>query len=80
MLNVLVENTMQILLQALLAGLVAAVGRLLYWLVKIKAKKPRLYRFRIDIGVASAAVVIAIGGTRQKREALIDTKSDSRDG
>jgi len=79
MLNVLVQNTVQILLQALLVGMVAAVGKLLSWLVKIRFKKPRPYRFRIDPGMASLTVVITVGGTRQEREALIDAKSDGRD-
>ena len=79
MLNVLLQNMVQILLQVLLAGLVAVVARLLSWLVKIRAKKPQPYRFRLDPGMASIAVVITIGGTRQEREALNETKSDGRD-
>jgi hypothetical protein len=47
--------------------------------IKTTAKKPRLHRFRIDLGVWSVAVVIAIGGTRQERKALSDTKSEDRD-
>lgn len=79
MLNVLLQNMVQILLQVLLAGLVAVIARLLSWLVKIRAKKPQPYRFRLDPGMASIAVVITIGGTRQEREALNETKSDGRD-
>jgi hypothetical protein len=79
MLQVLVENSMQILHQALLAVLVAAACRHLGRLVKINSKKPRPHRFRIDLAVASVAVAITIGGTRQERKALNDTKSEVRD-
>jgi len=79
MLNVLLQNIVQILLQALLVGVVAVIGRILSWLLKIRAKKPQPYRFRIDPGMASIAVVITIGGTRQEREALNDAESDGRD-
>lgn len=79
MVQILVANTMQLLEQALWVVLVAAVGRLLSRLIKIRAKKPVPHRFRIDLGVASVAVVITIGGTRQERTALNDTKSEDRD-
>jgi hypothetical protein len=79
MLQVLAANSIQILHQALSALLVAAIGRHLARLIKISAKKPRPHRFRIDLGVASVAVVITIGGTRQERKALNDTKSEGRD-
>jgi hypothetical protein len=79
MLQGLVANTVQLLEQALLAALVAAAGRLLSLLIKIRAKKPVPYRFRIDPGMASVAVVITIGGTRQERKALNETKSEDRD-
>lgn len=79
MLQVLVANSMQILHQALVAVLVAVVGRHLFRLIKIRIKNPRPHRFRIDLGVASVAVVVTIGGTRQERKELNDTKSEGRD-
>jgi hypothetical protein len=79
MVQTLVANIIQLLEQALLAALVAAAGWLLSPLIKIRAKKPVSCRCRLDLGVASVAVVITIGGTRQDRKALNDTKSEDRD-
>jgi hypothetical protein len=79
MIQILVVNIMLLLHQALMAVLVAAVGRYLARIIKIRAKKPRPHRFRIDLGVTSVAVVITTGGTRQERKALNDTESESRD-
>lgn len=80
MLHVLAANSMQLLHQALLVVVVAAVGRLVSRLIKISAEKPRTHRFKIDLGVVSVAVVITIGGTRQARKSLIDAKRERRDG
>jgi hypothetical protein len=79
MVQFLVANTMQFLEQALWAVLVAVVGGLLSWLIKIKAKKPRAHQFKIDLGVASVAAVITAGGTRQERKALKEAESEGRD-
>jgi hypothetical protein len=79
MVQTLVANIIQLLEQALLAALVAAAGWLLSPLIKIRAKKPATYRCKLDLGVASVAVVITIGGTRQERKALNDSKSEDRD-
>lgn len=72
----LVSNTTQLLEQGLWATLVAAVGGLLSWLIKIKAKKPRAHQFKIDIGVARVEVVITTGGSRQERESHNDTENE----
>ena len=93
MLHFLVGNSIQILHQALLAVLVAAalrrlsrrakvsagaVGRL-FRRIKTSVRRLRTRRFRIDLGMASAAVVIAIGSTREERKSFLDGKSDDRD-
>jgi hypothetical protein len=75
MVQFLVSNAAQLLEQALWAMLVAAVGGLLSWLIKIKAKKPRTHRFRVDLGTASLKVEITTGGPGQERKARNDTES-----
>ena len=77
--QILAAFILQLLHQALLAVLVAVAVKYLCRLIK-KAKESRPNRFKIDLGAVPVAVVITIGGTRQERKALNETKGNGRDG
>jgi hypothetical protein len=80
MLLILLGNTIKFLQDAVLAVLVAVVGRDLPRLVQIRAKKPRPHRYAIDFAVLSVTVVLTLGGTSQERKAMKDAKSEGCDG